>query len=48
MKQLKAITDVVAQAMQEKATAKITICLHEGGVRDVSIDKKVKLGEIKA
>jgi hypothetical protein len=45
-KNLKFIIDYIANAMQEKTTGKITIDLHEGGVRDLSINKKVKLSKI--
>ncbi len=44
---IKPILALVIQTIQEKATAKITICIHQGGIRDLSIDKKVDLAQIK-
>ncbi len=48
LQKLQPIINLVAQALHDKETCKITICIHQGGIRDLSIDKKVKLGEIKA
>jgi hypothetical protein len=47
MQKLQPIINLVIQTIQEKATAKITICIHQGGIRDLSIDKKVDLVQIK-
>jgi hypothetical protein len=48
MQKLQPIINLVAQAVQDKETCKITICIHQGGIRDLSIDKKVNLERIKA
>lgn len=47
MQKIQPIITLVAQALQAKDTCKITICIHQGGIRDLSIDKKVNLEQIK-
>jgi hypothetical protein len=47
MQKLQPIINLVAQAIEDKETCKITICIHQGGIRDLSIDKKVNLGAVK-
>jgi hypothetical protein len=48
IQKLQPIIKLVAQALQEKETCKITICIHQGGIRDLSIDKKVNLEQQKS
>jgi len=47
MQKLQPVINLAAQALQEQDTCKITICIHQGGIRDLSIDKKVNLATIK-
>jgi len=47
-KTLKYLIDYISIAMQEKITGKIIIDFHEGGVRDMSISRKIKISKLKS